>query len=471
MIEYRLAPFVKLIYAKDSLIVVAPDNVVELELEASLFFESETGNWVGYAKDAQELNKLGVLISNEEMNEHIELLYRLETYFLTQNMRVRLTKKGATLLSASIEGYGYFFDSQDDESVGYGMDSNKWLAMLKATAEFYERISCSYVRNTCHLGPTIRPLPISSLMKYSDWQIGSKNFEYQNTASGHWMEARTIDHELVAGVPLEYQCYPDGIVGPKLCSASSNGVAAHYDINSALIGSLYELIERDSLILHWFNKVPREQIEIPKLYAQRVKKLTSLGFTLRAINLTLDLAPVVMVMITRSSHKFPRHVLGLASAPTAMAALDKALSEVELSATYYDKEMSYPTNQEHVRSVISHQLWYDLPQNKEEINFFFNNEVIAIEEIVDGPHDVASINEKLKSKGFDWYYTTLNPDGNEITGICTVRSIVPSLVPITFGYGCEPLAMDRLHNPPFRGKGLLDKSRFSEEGYKVQPFA
>ena len=178
-----------------------------------------------------------------------------------------------------------------------------------------------------------------------------------------------------------------------------------------------------------------------------------------------------MMMITRSSDKFPRHVLGLASAPTAMAALDKALSEVELSATYYDKEMSYPINQEQVRSVISHQLWYDLPQNNEEIKFFFNNEVIAIEEIVDGPHDVASINEKLKSQGFDWYYTVLNPDGNEITGICTVRSIVPSLVPSTFGYGCEPLAMDRLHNPPFRGKNLIDKSRFSEEGYKVQPFA
>lgn len=471
MIEYRLAPFVKLIYSKDSLIVVAPDNIVELELEASLFIESATGNWVGYAKDAQELNNLGVLISNVEMNEYIELLYRLETYFTTQNMGVRLTKKGATQLSASIEGYAYFFDSQDDESVGYGMDSNKWLAMLKATAEFYERISCSYVRNSYHSGNSIRSLPINSLMKYEGWQIDSRDFEYQNAPSGYWIEARSIDHELIAGVPLEYQCYPDGIDGPKLCSANSNGVAAHHDINSALVGSIYELIERDSLMVHWFNKIPREQIKMPKIYAQRVNKLSTLGFTVRAINLTLDLAPVIMVMITRHGDKFPRHVLGLASAPTALAALDKALSEVELSVTYYDKEMSYPVKQEHVRSVISHQLWYDLPQNNDEIKFFFNNEVIDIEEIADGPHDVASINKELKSQGFDWYYTILNPDGYKITGICTVRSIVPSLVPITFGYGCEPLAMDRLHNPPFYFTGLLDKSRFTEEGYKLQPFA
>ena len=42
-------------------------------------------------------------------------------------------------------------------------------------------------------------------------------------------------------------------------------------------------------------------------------------------------------------------------------------------------------------------------------------------------------------------------------GIAVVRCIMPGFVPITFGYGYEPLAMRRIYNIPLK-MGIIKKS-------------
>jgi len=470
--SYRLAPFAKIIYETNSLVVVSPDNIVELELAASDLIESMDREWLNTdTKDAQELHNLGVVIDKTEMNDHINLLYRLEQYFKEEKLNVRLTHKGASIASAQTTFYGYFADCPEDEAIGFGLDDSKWLAMLKAVAEFYERISCNHVRNTGLITEFSDKILSDSLIKYQDWQIDNPEFVYRSEPSGHWTAARSVVGHRQVVIPLEYQCYPDGISDAKLCSSSSNGVAAHTDLHAALMGSIYELIERDSLMVHWFNMISRELIMIPEVLSHRVSRLNRLGFKVSFVNLTLDLAPVVLVIMSRDGSEFPRHVLGLASAPRAIDAMHKALQEVELSATYYNLNMEFPGNQKEISSVISHQLWYDLPENSDELNFFSLDNHISVESISDGPSNVLGMNAKLLGDEMEWFYTNLNVDGYRKTGLHVVRSIVTNLVPITFGYGCEPLAMCRLTSPPIPSSYPLDKSRMTQEGYRVQPFA
>jgi len=121
--RYRIAPFVRLINESDSLVLISPDNIVEIELTASDLIQSLYQNWVEtHSTDVHELYKLGVLVIDTEMNSHIETLYRLEQYFMDEGLNVRVTRKGATEEYAQIMLYGYFVDSSKDEAIGFGMD-------------------------------------------------------------------------------------------------------------------------------------------------------------------------------------------------------------------------------------------------------------------------------------------------------------------------------------------------------------
>lgn len=468
--SFERAPFVSWEVIHGEVFVTTPDY--KLCLDRSILPQLDSLS-KGAALETEELLALedyGVVV--RECTTVTNTLYRLEKYFLDELDTIKIERKAATIPKAAIDGYGYRVTSDLNDNIGFGQDDKQELALLKALVEYYERVSCSFVKNKELLAARLPDTFTVELYTQLEWQLRLVGRVSNPSPSGVWVRACLVGDEATkVSIPIEYMCYPDGLEAEKLCSGSSNGVAAHTDKMQALKSSLFELVERDAFMLHWFNRVPADVVKPSKFFSRRIKKLGKLGFDVKILKLESIIGTVILSVLRRDSQMYPRLLLGLACNTEPEIAVNKALAEAELNVTYYDLVIKHPESQESIDTIMDHQFWYDLPANHHEIEALIGEEQASLDKFSSGPSTVEELGTQLSLQGFDWYYTELNAMGFESTGIYTIRSIVPGLVPIGFGYASESLGMPRLSNPPFSTTKKLDQSRLTESGYKIQPFS
>ena len=113
----------------------------------------------------------------------------------------------------------------------------------------------------------------------------------------------------------------------------------------------------------------------------------------------------------------------------------------------------------YMRREMSHYLNFLISNKNESTLCELESEHCEIEKVIDGLDlDVYSVdvtNKEVK---------------NLMLGICVVRVIIPNFIPITFGYGQEPLGMKRLLKIPFK-LGLVKGNTGLTKGYLPHFFA
>lgn len=469
--KYRLAPFCSWRRDGEVIVLETPDHQLKLKPEVEDLLKKLRAGWVEENSTLQALAQYRVVVGSE--NRELRLLRRLDRYFESLGIAVSGVRKGSTRPETALPRKCYTF--KIGSHIGHGQAAGRNLAMVKAAAEVYERLSCDARVNEELRVPNDGVIPLlnpGDFVKYSSWQLDGQDFPFGNEPSGEWALVREVSTNDAYGLPLELVCYPDRTGHKRVSSASSNGVACHTSYEAAMVGSAFELIERDALMVHWFWKLARERITPPPSLRKRVARLQKLGFECTFLNLTLETAPVVLAILQRQAQKYPRLVLGMASHASPTAAMDKALQEVELNATFCDLDVPHIEHPQDIRGVLDHQFWYDRPENHHEVLSLIGDRAIDVGSIKTGPQDVAGLEAAFSRAGFRWFTATLNPGGQAATGLYVVRSLVAGLTPIGFGYKMEPLGLERFRVPPMSvGRGQPDPSRQTAEGYKTQPFA
>lgn len=467
-VRHRLAPFCRWSKEAAQVSVTTPDYDLRLAPRAEQLLKRLKAGWVSETEEISALHEYGVSVSEAEVTSQTEFLFRLEKYFARYGKPIKATKiRGA-------RGHSYSVAPPDGLPVGTGQDRSRELALLKAAVEFYERISCDDSRNQHLLGAKLeKSYRGEELMRFSHWQYRMPGFPYRREPSGVWARVENPVTGAPASIPFELVCYPHRLEGPICGVVGSNGVAAHTDWDEAVLRSVYELIERDALMIHWFGELARERIRVPSRFKQRVARMDSHGYDLSIVNLTLDLAPVVLVVCLRRTSVYPRMILGMSAQPRPMDAIDKALTDVEmhLKDDGFEPERRVESVQD-ISDVVDHYVWYNELKNLTEVAFFSaSTSTINVESIHQGPRTVRDMNAVLSRGGFDWYVARFNPRGERETGVSVVRSIVPGLVPISFGFQKDPLGMARLRELPHQLGGRFKSRRRTKCGYKPQPFA
>jgi ribosomal protein S12 methylthiotransferase accessory factor len=345
--------------------------------------------------------------------------------------------------------------------------------MLKAAAEMYERLSCNSRFNAVAIDDHIdMNLPSPEMVRFAEWQYAQPDFPYSRTVSKNWTRGGDPISGNAARFPSQLVFFLNESSSEPTCGqVTSNGVATHTIQGKALLASAYELIERDALMIHWFNRIPRESISAPSHLAGRIAHLEDLGFSVRLINLSLDVGPVILAVLRRRTCGFPGIALGLGAHPSPLIAATKALDEASLTTTALDDPVPSLCSPREVISIFDHQLWYSQPENQHELDFFESGIMVPIEAIAFGPRTVRELRSVFTRNGLQWYVVEMNSDGRRRTGLWTFRSVVPGLIPITFGYGLEPLGMSRLWEVPSRLGFKTNGYRISQGGYRVQPFS
>ncbi len=345
-----------------------------------------------------------------------------------------------------------------------GRSADPALAQLKAVVEaqewyayeLTEGMGMIHGRSFQDLDHVIHP---TSVMSFHDIQF-SENFPYREFKEDElydWVSVKEYasDREVFMLADLIFFGYRSQSQSFDCYKANSSGGAAHFDVNLAQQGAALELVERDAFMIIWLNQLVMPTVLhecIPEELMKRITAMSQVGFDITIKDISIGLAPVVMVCA--QSQDLHYTTVAAASDFSPEKALDHALMEVE-SSVYFRLSMGVgdiiqPTE---VDSPDDHGRLYESLEHFQKADVLIEKG----DEITD-MHDIGKGSARtwddfvrmLESEDLKMYFFNHSQKSNKIVdpNLHITRCFIPGLVPINFGYNEEPLGMDRIYSVP-----------------------
>ncbi len=303
------------------------------------------------------------------------------------------------------------------------------------------------------------------------WLNGLKFFDPKDIIP--WIEVRENLTGKIKKVPLSLVSYAQKISDQDYSChffPNSSGMAAHGKLGEAIRRGALEIIERDAMMIHWFNKIKPKRIFLdnPDDYIASLSvNLGTIGYKLQLVDLTLDTVPVIMAMAINDSGEFP-FFAGAASSERKIDAIKKAAEELEFtiwSRIKYRNELRQKVKEVSLKTIYEpadHEALYMKPEMFKQLRFLTDGPIESVND--DELCEKKDLYSVLNANGLKLYYIDMTAKEVEQLGlgIKVVRAIIPGFVPITFGYGQEPLGMRRIYKIPVK-LGLRDEEITEEE--------
>jgi ribosomal protein S12 methylthiotransferase accessory factor len=263
-----------------------------------------------------------------------------------------------------------------------------------------------------------------------------------------WTPAWSLTNHQWKFIPSAHMYYNYPEEGGCFTYGDSNGVAAGNCVEEAIIQGLFELVERDSVALWWYNMLRRPALDLPtfgsSFVLEAAEGLRLRNHTLHVLDLTSDLGIPVFVAVGFGSHF------------DARIALDRAICEMGQSWIMY-KNMSPNTIYREVtgRNLSTEQFLRPLEDASQIPLCSFVNHATS-----DFLTDVEKCVSILADQGLEMLVADLTrPE----VGLSVVRVMVPGLVHFWPRFGAK-----RLYDIPVR-LGWLD-APLPEENLNPVPF-
>jgi ribosomal protein S12 methylthiotransferase accessory factor len=356
-----------------------------------------------------------------------------------------------------------------DDEWSWGRDADSGVAHDKAVAEAWERRAWREPQGivTARYADLPRAIDPKELVQYNDWQYEASCFPFRpfdRREIRHWVELERFDRtdETVprAWVPAEFvysskslPCLHGATPAPLAGACTSSGMAAFPTRAGAMERGLLEVIERDAFMVLWLtHRVTREidRALLPDALKARVDALKEAGVRVVFRDISLDSVPVILAFGQCVCRHFT--VVTTAAAFSAERAADHALTELEASvsaALLQDDRLPTPAP-ESVRSPEDHCHLYAQRRYFRRADWLAApGETSSLTEVErDRPRSIDRLLAALNERGYRIYRRNFVNDKASLhqgrTPLHIVRALVPGMIPITFGYGTEPVAMPRL---------------------------
>jgi ribosomal protein S12 methylthiotransferase accessory factor len=326
-------------------------------------------------------------------------------------------------------------------------------------------------------------IPAEDFVLYSERQYLSKTWPYarwKKDADVAWINGVELPWEKSVAVPasLAYLVYPPPRIEDYFAPTTSNGMACGATLESAVLGGLCELMERDAFLITWMNRLPAIELELAhagRLVEAIRQHYACFSVDVRCFLLPSDLpASVVMAISFDPRPDKPAQVVGLGCHPNPDIALRKALMELcqgrpSEAGRFADKPPhGRLTCYEDVRMLDDHSALAALPERRDEFAFLWARGTKArISDLRNPSHgnvgqDLEYCVAALTAKGCRVAYVDLTLPDLAGYDIHVVRAIATGLHPIHFGFGQERLGGRRLFELP-RQLGFADRVRNEAE--------
>jgi ribosomal protein S12 methylthiotransferase accessory factor len=355
-------------------------------------------------------------------------------------------------------GAAWFRGSTDDADICWGRDPDPLLAYDKAIAEAWERRACELptgirLARAEDLDDALDP---ARIIAYRPFQYARRAFPFKRYSPRReygWKEG--TDYFSGKRVSILAECvYHRGSLPARLrigayTAATTSGVAAYTDREQAIRRAVMELIERDAFMACWLGRLRTPAIArntVPLAIRRRLTELERMGFRVVVKDLTRALAPVILVFAQDP-------VRGVTSIATHSAfdpeqALDHALGELE-SMVHVRLRAEAPgriaprevrTPGDHA-SLYSRREYYRRGDYLAEVRRTCR--LSAVGRAVS--RRWTDLIDRISSSGRRLVCIDLTPRGASLEEgqrpLKVYRVIATGLLPMTFGYGTEPLGL------------------------------
>jgi len=322
--------------------------------------------------------------------------------------------------------------------------------------------------------PAILP---EELVLYSDRQYGPPGFRYRRPdveAELTWVLGSLVGSGEPVYVPatLVYMNFVGNGGREFFTRMSTSGLAGGADLPSAVLGGIYELVERDAFMVTWLARLPAARIDFDGsdgIAAEIARHYERVGIETVAFDITTELRiPAVMAVTFDRTQGRPGAAVGLGCDLDPAVALDRAVMEVaqvRTSLVPIFRQEPPPTpiaRYEDVCSLSDHAVFAADPANRHEFDFLdAGNTSVRLADLVDHSRgsvedDLALCRERLEAAGSTAAYVELTMPDLESFPVRIVRAIATGLQPIHFGFGEERLGGRRPFAVP-RLLGTVDR--------------
>lgn len=242
---------------------------------------------------------------------------------------------------------------------------------------------------------------------------------------------------------------------------TSTGLAAHTNWHKALLTALYEIIERDSFSLTWWQKIKAPKLIIDNNIKEFILNNYPANYEWHFFDITYDLEIPTIYGICFGESEYGKFVaVGTATRETYSDALKKVILEIGQAVAYFryllgEKKDWIPSDnynellnfEDHSVFYIKRpdlwdifKIWTDLPETKKiDFNETSNSSPLTV---------INKITSVLKNKGYNVLVKDLTtPDVNQ-AGLYCLRVIVPQLLQLGGAFPFYFLGGERMFSVP-----------------------
>ncbi len=294
------------------------------------------------------------------------------------------------------------------------------------------------------------------IVSYHNSQYLKKFFkfkEFNKSQNYDWVLAKNLTKQNDVYILSDHILFSNSL--NRYTDCTSSGAAAHEIKNKVKDHALFELIERDSFMIFWLNRLILPEINkktLPENYIKRIRKIEEMGYSLVLRNIGLDICPVLFIAVQSLSGNYI--TCGMSAGNSISDVFNSALAEVEIALLHIlnSKIGQIQILPDQVKTLVQHEELHQQQKFKKETEFFFcNSQNMSYRQFEKDFKKMGDISTELEKIGFDiievdasnWKTDILLPEFRFVS-----KFIVPGLIPLSYGYGCEPLGMDRIYEVP-----------------------
>ena len=251
--------------------------------------------------------------------------------------------------------------------------------------------------------------------------------------------------------------------------APVSGYACGLSLEDALVRGICEVIERDSLMLNWYNLIPAPRVDLENLPSVTLRRvLDRFRFSpvkIHCCDLTTNIGiPTYLAMMLGEDEFWPAIVVGTATDLDPINALQHALFELAANSllirSLLSKSYAVPAAVADVQSQEAQALFYVDRRRLPQVEHLLSGRLVPLttysDTPIDHPRDLQTLVKHLAERGFEVIYADLTTPDVEELGFRTVKVIIPGMQPLDFGAFTKHLGAKRLYETP------------KQMGYKIE---
>lgn len=296
---------------------------------------------------------------------------------------------------------------------------------------------------------------------------------YSEETELRWVRGRSLIHGDMVWLPaiavfMEYQVHsPQEFLVP----VTSNGLAAGPTLADSVLSAIYEVVERDALLITWLNRMPGRRHDAASHPDPDVRQLAR-SYQRRGVELALFEVPTdhpvavfVGIAFQKGGYGGPYATVGMgANLDPSAAARAAALEVGQVRPAFRERCRTHDAariaelraNPAAVKTLEDHALLYADPAMAFAFDFLEGGRAEWPESrVASTATALSAVLDHFRAVGQDVLYVNLTPRDLEPLGLFTVRALLPGFQPIWFGRGERRLGGRRLFELPFR-LGLRD---------------